>query len=427
MNESSKPSSTVSLVLLGLAGAGVGFLLHASTQDHAANAASAATTPSVLPIVVQGQPGSSATPIVLNLTMSDEGADPGTRSTSQAITVDRSQPASVPQQFTTVNVQSAPVTNTTSTSNTTVQDFRVSVDGDNVVVAQDGSIVQVGDNGNLNGNTGDASQGGSIGVDVQDSILATGGSDPATYGQPSASDTSAASSGALATTSVAEWSWTGVSGLDTPTSSPQAPHGAYVNPTVSMSADADIAGYEDHSINVSGSRNIVTYDDSNVFIDRDGQINANTGDTDSSGLNAVDTERSVVMSGSHCDDGCDDESVIAAQHGHVDEADGGDDDDEEDGESDDGDVSDAVETREDADSGHESDVVHPGHGLIIGGDGYDDLAIRLVGNDNVLTYDDGNVVIGGSGDVNAQIGDSDTGGTVAMGTHDSLVRGGVSR
>ena len=37
-----------------------------------------------------------------------------------------------------------------------------------------------------------------------------------------------------------------------------------------------IAGYEDHSVAVFGNDQVVTYDDSNVFIDRDGAINANT-------------------------------------------------------------------------------------------------------------------------------------------------------
>ena len=129
----------------------------------------------------------------------------------------------------------------------------------------------------------------------------------------------------------------------------------------------------------------MTYDDSNVFIDRDGKINANTGDTDSAGLNAVATLRSTVTAGPHCDDGCDDESIIQAQAGVFDEGDvaidgngnvvwapdGGDERQRrrrgrrqpprrqrrrrrrEDDESDDGDVSDPVEpaeTREEADS-----------------------------------------------------------------------------
>lgn len=72
-----------------------------------------------------------------------------------------------------------------------------------------------------------------------------------------------------------------------------------------------INGFEDHSVNVTGNDEIATYDDSNVFINRNGPINANTGDTDSSGLNAVDVTDSTVKSGastdgSDGDDGTDD-------------------------------------------------------------------------------------------------------------------------
>ena len=59
-------------------------------------------------------------------------------------------------------------------------------------------------------------------------------------------------------------------------------------------------------------------------------------------------------------------------------------------------------------------------------DGYDDLALDVAGHGNVATYDDSNAVIGGSGDVNAQIGDSDTSGTVVMGVDDSLAVSGPS-
>ena len=64
--------------------------------------------------------------------------------------------------------------------------------------------------------------------------------------------------------------------------------------------------------------------------------------------------------------------------------------------------------------------------VVIGADGYDDLALDVAGQRNVATYDDSNTVIGGSGDVNAQIGDSDTGGAVVMGVEDSLVEAGPS-
>ena len=63
-----------------------------------------------------------------------------------------------------------------------------------------------------------------------------------------------------------------------------------------------ISGYEDHSLDVTGLDHVVTYDDSNVFIARNGQINANTGDTDSAGLNVIDVTGSVVGSGSQNED-----------------------------------------------------------------------------------------------------------------------------
>ena len=109
--------------------------------------------------------------------------------------------------------------------------------------------------------------------------------------------------------------------------------------------------------------------------------------------------------------------------------DNGDDDDSANDESDDGDVSDPAEP---AETCEEADTTcplaeHPPGSLIVGGDGIDDLSERVDGIGNVSTYDDSNVVIGGSGPVNAQIGDSDTGGTVVMDIIDSFVAGGNSR
>jgi hypothetical protein len=242
----------------------------------------------------------------------------------------------------------------------------------------------------------------------------------------------------------------------------QAGDSPLTSPIESFGADrsVDIAGYEDHSLSVRGRRDVVTYDDSNVFIDRDGKVNSNTGDTDSAGLNAVDTTRSTVTAGPHCDDGCDDESIIQAEAGVFDEGDvaidgkgnvvfgpgkkggaaaedddslptdDGNDEDSQGDESDDGDVSDPAEpaeTREQAGTGRTPTGKPSGHAMVIGGDGYDDLGVRVDGDDQVVTYDDSNVVIGGKGPVNAQVGDSDTGGTVTMGTTDSKVSGGKSR
>jgi hypothetical protein len=282
---------------------------------------------------------------------------------------------------------------------------------------------------------------------------------------------------------------------------------------------ADIAGWEDHSILTRGTGNLNTYDDSNVFIDRTGKINANTGDLDSAGLNAVATVRSTVAAGPHCDDGCDNESVITSQLGAFDEADvaidghgnvvmpdvfdsdnigtpttgnlpgdvfdeddiavrpdgstfvpGSDDDElEDDSPTDDspgapegaeetfeaceagptpsgrnipcpGEIPQAAnsvvdDSVDDADEGTGSDtdedgaeaVLPPDGSLTVGGDGIDDLSARVDGTGNVATYDDSNVVIGGTGDVNAQIGDADTGGVAVMDTIDSVAHGGNSR
>jgi hypothetical protein len=62
--------------------------------------------------------------------------------------------------------------------------------------------------------------------------------------------------------------------------------------------------------------------------------------------------------------------------------------------------------------------------LVIGGDGYDDLGIRSSGNRNIVTYDDSNVVVGGTGNVASQIGDADTAGAVVMRIVDSHVEAG---
>jgi hypothetical protein len=61
--------------------------------------------------------------------------------------------------------------------------------------------------------------------------------------------------------------------------------------------------------------------------------------------------------------------------------------------------------------------------IVIGGDGYDDDDNRAAGENIVITRDDGNVVLGGTGDVNAQIGDSEQ-GAVIMGVTRTFIQGG---
>jgi hypothetical protein len=61
--------------------------------------------------------------------------------------------------------------------------------------------------------------------------------------------------------------------------------------------------------------------------------------------------------------------------------------------------------------------------IVIGADGYDDDDNRAVGENITITRDDGNVVIGGTGDVNAQIGDSEQ-GAVIMDVTRTFIQGG---
>jgi hypothetical protein len=353
--------------------------------------------------------------------------------------------------------------------------------GEHIVIAYDGAIVYVGDYGSLTANSGDAVAGGTVALDAASSSFSSN-YDPTVIvpnaGSSSGTTGTASASSATTYTQRVGGVMAGGSASAIPTdASPLV--SAFISYTGNRTAD--IAGFEDHSILTRGMGNVVTYDDSNVFMNRDGKINANTGDTDSAGLNAIATLRSTVSAGPHCDDGCDDESIIQAEAGVFDEGDvaidgdghvvwspdivgastssnvdcndpaetnddgcddslpgdNGDDTDAADDESADGDVSDPEEpaeteeeadsTRPAADNGEEPDNQLPPGSLIVGGDGIDDLSERVDGNFNVSTYDDSNVVIGGSGAVNAQIGDSDTGGTVTMETVDSTVSGGISR
>ena len=194
-----------------------------------------------------------------------------------------------------------------------------------------------------------------------------------------------------------------------------------------------ISGFEDHSVSVAGNDQIVTYDDSNVFINRDGLINANTGDTDSSGLNVVDAIYSTVRSGNSGDaEGGGDEEEEEEEDDEEEDEDEEDDEDDEDDEDELTVTTNAVSASSPLpqNTGY-STVTDEGATtavgdttFVIGADGFDDVSIRSSGERNIVTYDDSNVVIGGVGPVNAQIGDSDTGGAVVMGVHHSLIEAG---
>jgi hypothetical protein len=346
------------LTLLFVAGGGVvGWLLHEAADDPPAQAA---VQPAMA--VQAAAPAPAPVPeITVHVTIATDdtaGAEPP----AATVHVERSStgPGTVP----------APVTRQLT------------------VLAHDGAIVKIGP-GALTANTGDTASSGVVAIDPVDSTLTTGQS---TY----------ADGGARTTAGV-------VRSQPPLVSNEVAPH-------LGDRAVA-IAGYENHSVNVAGNDQIVTYDDSNVFIDRSGVIEANSGDTDSSGLNAMDVVRSFVRSGDSGDDEDDSEEP-------------------EDPEDPDEDAAPAA-TRAalsstavpvagsasvvDDDAATSASDRDP---LVIGGDGYDDLGIRSAGDRNVVTYDDSNVVIGGTGDAHAQIGDSDTGGAVVMRIVDSHVEAG---
>jgi hypothetical protein len=274
----------------------------------------------------------------------------------------------------------------------THQHTTVNVYGCNNVIAMDGSVMSVGGSSRLNANTGDVSSSGTLGIDTERSSLRSG---TATW----------RASSRLAGSPVQ------ASGAE-----PPAPNGSpFPIPVSGQSQGTAISGYEDHSVHVTGEDQRATYDDSNLFVDRNGQLNANTGDTDSSGLNAVDVSNSTVGSGTHTEDdeSNDDEegagmrragrpaATTGSRPGSNDQASST--------------VTDEGESRTNGESA-----------LTIGADGYDDLALDVHGRRNIATYDDSNVVVGGTGDVNAQIGDSDTSGAVVMGIDDSDVRAGDS-
>ena len=310
-----------------------------------------------------------------------------------------------------------------------------------LVLAQDGSIIVVGDAATLTANTGSTSSSGAVVLNSQDSTVSSGTSTltglvgtTATGGLASSTSGSPATTAAPAQLSASTYASQGSTSIG-----PVDPIVAALGNALALQLTGRpvaMAGYEDHSVSLFGNDQIITYDDSNVFINRNGQLNSNTGDTDSSGLNAVDVVDSVVRSGDHTEDGDDEDN-----------GDDGEEEEEPEEEEDlalqaggppDSGVTASTMTRQalasttiaadtatsvDPDASSSATGRNP---LVIGADGYDDVSIRSTGNRNIVTYDDSNVVIGGTGPVNAQIGDSDTSGAVVMGIRGSDVRSGAS-
>jgi hypothetical protein len=267
--------------------------------------------------------------------------------------------------------------------------------------------------------------------------------------------------------------------------------------------------WESYRTDLAGRNIIATTDDSNVFVNRIGKLNGNTGDTDASGLNITDATDSVIRGTESADEAPYQtiaQAIVDIATAHRtdlqdlagsesdDDGDANDPDpgaNEEDapatptspsvsgsdavGDTDTGDaapppaaagtpdaapapvsaapVATAANVETDAGGGGDSanegydfpyvtwinaisanaaSAVHTDEGttlasgqdaLVVGGDGYDDDDNRVAGENIVITRDDGNVVLGGAGDVNAQIGDSEQ-GAVIMDVHRVSIQGG---
>ena len=241
--------------------------------------------------------------------------------------------------------------------------------------------------------------------------------------------------------------------------------------------------WESYRTDVAGKNILVTTDDSNFFRDRIGKINANTGDTDASGLNITDATDSVIRGTTSADeapwqvDPPDDDEDETGDEDEAEEPDDAPDEDVDDAPDENpgaGDTSmtmstllmspsadvaaavvapsgcdpDGDDCPDDGSSPEEWDfpylewvananrntgtAIHTDEGttlasgadvLVIGADGYDDDDNRAAGENIIITRDDGNVVVGGTGDVNAQIGDSEQ-GAVIMDVERVVIQGG---
>jgi hypothetical protein len=286
-----------------------------------------------------------------------------------------------------------------------VDGLSVIANGDDIVIANNGSIVSVGDDTVVKANTGDAGASGVIALDVVDSTLSSG----------SSSVSGLADEPSRTTQQTIQERPTGPGGsrpvADSTSSTSSAPAGG--GPHTRAVA---LAGYENKALEVAGNDNLLTYDDSNLFYRRAGNFNGNTGDTGTSGVNVVDAARSVVRTG---------ESRASPDPPPVNQA--------------------PVKPVVGSSPGVAGSNAAPGtaatasvasanniatatsaDSLVIGGEGVTDKGVRVHGERNVATYDDGNVAVGGVGDANAQIGDSGTSGAEVMSVTDSEITTGSS-
>jgi hypothetical protein len=263
--------------------------------------------------------------------------------------------------------------------------------GDHIVIANNGSIVSVGDNTVLTANTGDAGASGVIALDVVDSAVTSGTS--SVSGQTGGSPEPPGSP-------------TGTEGSGSTSATSSAPAGGGTGTRA-----VAIAGYQDMTIAVVGNDNLLTKEDSNLFYQRAGHLNGNTGDTDTSGLNVVDATGSLIRSGTSGAQ-LDPAPVDQASAGSVPPAVG---------------AAPAPGVASASVAGPNGTATATGaDSLAIGGPGVVDTSMQVYGERNVTTSDDGNVTVGGVGDMNAQVGDSQTSGAVVMDVTGSEITTGNS-
>ncbi len=297
----------------------------------------------------------------------------------------------------------------------------VIANGDHIVIASDGSIVSVGDNTVVKDNTGNAGSSGAISVDVNDSTIQTGGSSSDVHSptstvsahSASASDRTSSSS----RTSAADETLTDGSTARTfgaaATSSPQSLGAAAVGLSSPGSRAVGIAGWENKSLDVAGSDNVLTYDNSAAFVNRVGNLNANTGNADASGVSTVDAVDSRIRTGSSV------QAIAAPASAPFDPAQ----------------LLEWYQSGLLGSPGSNGVTILDRNGvttanaddtLVIGGDGIHDRSVRMRGDRNVTTSGDGTAAVGGAGDLNAQIGDSSTSGAVVMAVRSSDIASGNS-
>jgi hypothetical protein len=274
------------------------------------------------------------------------------------------------------------------------ESYRTDVDGKGIVVTTDDSNLFRSRNGKLNGNTGDTDASGLNVTDAKDSVI---------LGSESADE--------------APWQTIAQAMVDI----------ADGNTHDGESSD-DEAADEDGDATVSDTVRAPT------GVEPGGRaVDGVAPARRDSGFAALSTDAAPDPTPVHAGAAAAVATAPPADDGQDDNGDDNGDDSGDDGDSPDGDGVDFPYTDWTRQiSADRASAVHTDDGttlasgadaLVIGGDGFDDDDNRAAGENIVITRDDGNVVLGGTGKVNAQIGDSEQ-GAVIMDVTNTYIKGG---